>query len=58
MLVKRTKQNNWYIPEGRRRPPQSWIEKLGLFKKLYISIWLKKVKLAARSHSLAPLRRL
>lgn len=57
-LVKRTKQNNWYIPRGARRPPQSIGEKVKLVKKLYLSIWLRKVKFALKSQRLEPLLRL
>ena len=57
-LVKRTKQNNWYIPRGSRRPPQSIGEKVRLIKKLYLSIWLRKLKFAVKSRRLEPLCRL
>lgn len=57
-LVKRTKQNNWYIPRGARRPPQSLAEKARLIKKLYLSIWLRKLKFAIQAKRLEPLCRL
>lgn len=58
MLVKRTKQNNWYIPLDAQRPPQSLHEKIMLFKKMYISIWLRKLQFAFKSKRLEPLCRL
>jgi hypothetical protein len=50
-LVKRTKQNCWYVPKGARRPPQSIKEKIRLLKRMYISIWWKKCRLAFRSRT-------
>ena len=58
VLVKKTKQNFWYIPKGQKRPDQTLLEKLRIFKRLYISIWWKKIRLAVRSKTLAPLLRL
>lgn len=50
-LVKRTKQNCWYIPKGAKGPPQSLKEKIRLLKRMYISIWWKKSRLALRSRT-------
>ncbi len=58
VLAKRTKQNCWYVPVGEKRPSQTVMEKVRLLKRLYISIWWKKVRLAFRSRHLAPLLRL
>ncbi|MBS3809851.1 MAG: FkbM family methyltransferase [Desulfobacterales bacterium] len=58
MLVKRTKQNNWYIPKTGSRPPSTIREKIKLLKKLYISIWLRKIKFAIKSKSPEPLFRI
>lgn len=58
VLVKRTKQNYWYIPKTEKRPYQTPLEKLKIFKRLYISIWWKKIRFAVRSKTLAPLLRL
>lgn len=57
-LVKRTKQNNWYIPADAPRPPQRMGEKWKLIKKMYMSIWLRKLKFAFKSKRLEPLCRL
>ncbi len=53
-LVKRTRQNCWYVPKGAKRPPQSLIEKLRLFKRMYISIWSKKLMFSLRHNTLKP----
>lgn len=53
-LVKRTWQNCWYMPNESRHPAQTFGERLSLLKRLYLSIWLKKAKLAWRKKSLSP----
>jgi FkbM family methyltransferase len=58
VLVKRTKQNCWYVPRGERRPSQTMEQKLRLLKRMYVSIWWKKVRVAFRSRRLAPLLKL
>lgn len=55
-LVKRTCQNCWYIQGGEKTPLQSFSEKCKLLRRLYLSIWVKKTKLAWRKRSLAPFR--
>ena len=57
-LVKRTTLNCWYIPIGEKKPAQTLAEKLKLLKRMYLSIWLKKIKLAIRSKSLEPFKTL
>lgn len=57
-LVKRTTLNCWYIPVGAKRPFQSVMEKFRLWKRMYISIWLKKIKRAIKSKTIEPLTRL
>ena len=57
VLAKRTNQNCWYVPYGEKRPSQTMGEKIRLLKRLYISIWWKKARLAFRSKSLHPLLR-
>lgn len=60
VLVKRTGRNFWYIPKGVTHPPppQSMLEKLKLAKRMYISIWWKKLKFSVRHKTLEPLLRL
>lgn len=57
-LVKRTRQNCWYIPKGAKRPPQTILEKLKIFKRMYISIWVKKLRFAIRHKTLRPFQQL
>jgi hypothetical protein len=57
-LVKRTRQNCWYVQKGAKQPPQSLYEKLRLFKRMYISIWSKKLMFSIRNKTLKPLKQL
>ncbi len=57
-LVKRTRQNCWYVPNSAKRPPQSLYEKIRLFKRMYISIWTKKIIFSLRHKTLQPLIKL
>lgn len=52
VLVKRTRENCWYVPVGARRPSQSVFEKIRLFKKMYVSIWRRKLKFYIQSQLL------
>lgn len=42
-LVRRLNRNCWYIPKATLPPPISVLEKLKLLKRMYISIWFKKI---------------
>lgn len=53
-LVKRTGLNCWYVPRDAKRPPQSLSEIVRLMRRLYLSIWWKKLKLAIRARSFDP----
>ena len=57
-LVKRTRQNCWYVPKGAKRPPQTFFEKLRLLKRMYISIWGKKLAYGLRHKTLKPFQQL
>lgn len=57
-LVKRTRQNCWYIPKGAKRPHQTIFEKLRIFKRMYFSIWIKKLAFAIRHKTLRPFQQL
>lgn len=57
-LVKRTCQNSWYIPAEATPPPRSLHERYSLWRRLYLSIWIKKTKLALQKRSLSPFRSL
>jgi len=54
-LVKRTRQNCWYVLKNAKRPPQTLFEKIRLFKRMYISIWSKKLLFSIRNKTLKPL---
>lgn len=57
-LVKRTRQNCWYVPKEAKRPPQTLFEKIRLFKRMYISIWSKKLAYSLRHKTLKPFQQL
>ncbi len=54
-LVKRTRQNCWYVPIYAKAPEQSVYEKFRLIKRMYISIWGKKIAFCVRHRTLRPL---
>ena len=58
VLVKRTGRNFWYVPKEAQRPKQDTLEKLKLVKRMYISIWWKKLKFSIRNKTLEPILRL
>ena len=58
ILVKRTRQNCWYVPADAKRPPQSLVEKIRIAKRMYISIWAKKIVYSLRHKTLKPLLQL
>lgn len=58
ILVKRENWNCWYIPLGSKKPPRTFKEKLRLMKRMYLSIWLKKLSYAFRHKSLKPFKTL
>jgi len=47
-LVKRTCLNNWYIPEGRSFHMTFWLERLELFRKMYLGLPFRKAGLFLR----------
>ena len=51
-LVKRTRENCWYVPINAKRPPQTALERTRLFKKMYISIWRRKLEFYLRNQLL------
>ena len=57
-LVKRTRQNCWYVQKGAKRPPQTFFEKLKIFKRMYFSIWAKKLRFSFRHKTLKPFQHL
>jgi FkbM family methyltransferase len=57
-LVRRLNRNCWYIPQEITSPEVALTETLRLFKRMYISIWFKKLHYAWRHKTLKPFRNL
>ena len=57
-LVRRLNRNCWYIPNASQSPPISVLEKLKLLKRMYISIWFKKIHYAWIHKTLKPFQTL
>ncbi len=57
-LVRRLNRNCWYIPKAMHSPSVSVLEKLKLLKRMYISIWYKKIHYAWIHKTLKPLQTL
>ncbi|MFH1562209.1 MAG: FkbM family methyltransferase [Nitrospirota bacterium] len=57
-LVRRLNRNCWYIPKATQPPPVPMIEKLKLLKRMYISIWSKKIHYAWIHKTLKPFQTL
>ena len=53
-LIKRTGFNFWYAPNGAKRMPQSFNEKFKIVKRMYASIWLKKINYSIKHKTLKP----
>ena len=53
-LIKRTGFNFWYAPEGAKKMHQSFGEKFKITKRMYLSIWLKKLNYSIRHKTLKP----
>lgn len=50
-LVKRTTINNWYVPREHDFKMSSFMEKLELFRKMYLALPLRKIRLYLRRQS-------
>jgi FkbM family methyltransferase len=57
-LVRRLNRNCWYLLKGLPAPGVPMLEKLKLLKRMYISIWFKKIHYALRHKTLKPLQTL
>jgi len=57
-LVRRLNRNCWYIPKATQSPPVPVFEKLKLLKRMYISIWFKKIHYAWIHKTLKPFQTL
>lgn len=58
VLVKRLNGNCWYIHKSSPRPNVRLIEKVKLFKRLFLSIWFNKLKYALRHKTIKPFQAL
>ena len=57
-LVQRLNRNSWYIPVGIPGPEVSVWQKIKLFKRMYVSIWLRKFQYALRHKTMDSFRSL
>jgi FkbM family methyltransferase len=57
-LVRRLNRNCWYIPEEVPAPAVPLFDRLKLWKRMYISIWFKKLHYAWRHKTLKPFKTL
>lgn len=58
VLVQRVNRNCWYVPEGVPAPQPTRGARLRLWKRMYISLWVRKLQYALRHKTLAPFRTL
>ncbi len=54
-IVRRTGFNSWYVPKEDKRVLMNTRERLRLFKKLYLSMWFRKIKESIKMKKLKPL---
>jgi FkbM family methyltransferase len=47
-LVKRTGVNNWYVPKGQPFHMTTWRERLKLFRKMFLGLPFRKIRLSRR----------
>ncbi|EIC31006.1 MULTISPECIES: FkbM family methyltransferase [Methylomicrobium] len=57
-LVRRLNRNCWYIPQEIDSPPVPLRDRFKLWKRMYISIWFKKLHYAWRHKTLKPFKSL
>jgi FkbM family methyltransferase len=57
-LVQRLNRNCWYIPKELNSPQVLFTNKLKLFKRMYLSIWYKKIHYSLKHKSLTPFKTL
>jgi FkbM family methyltransferase len=53
-LVKRTTLNNWYVPKSQPFRMTFWLERLELFRKMYLGLPFRKVRLMLRRRANRP----
>lgn len=54
-LVRRFNRNCWYIPKDKPAPKEPLLNTIKLMKRMYISIWFKKLNYALRHKTIQPL---
>jgi len=56
ILVQRLNRNCWYIRKGSPLPEVKIKDKLKLMKRLYLSLWINKIKYSIRHKTLKPFK--
>lgn len=54
VLAKRNNRNCWYVKRGEPLPSTPLLERLRLWKRMYLSIWMKKLVYAIKHRTLKP----
>ena len=54
VLAQRHNRNCWYIRKGEPLPKVAFVQRFKLWKRMYLSIWLKKVAYALRHRTFKP----
>jgi FkbM family methyltransferase len=54
ILAQRHNRNCWYVRRGEPLPEVKWSQKIKLWKRMYISIWVKKIAYAIRHRTFKP----
>lgn len=54
VLAQRHNRNCWYVLRGEPMPTVDFFQKLKLWKRMYVSIWFKKIAYAIRHKTLKP----
>jgi FkbM family methyltransferase len=57
-IAQRLNRNSWYIPTELKSPSTSFKSKLKLWKRMFISIWFKKIQYSFRHGTLTPFKTL
>ena len=57
-LAQRVNRNCWYIPVGEQGPSVTLWQKFKLFKRMYVSIWLRKLQYAIRHKTIESFKKI
>jgi len=55
-LAQRLNRNSWYIPKENTRPKTTIYSDFRLWKRMYISIWIRKIQYSIRHKTLTPFK--